>query len=147
MRSKVLPTDLEDLAHRVIGLAIEVHKHLGPGLLETLYEEALCYEMERAGLAVERQKSIVVTYKDTTLKGQRLDILVRGRLLVELKSVQQLSPLFEAQTLAYLRAIDQPLGLLLNFNASRMTEGIRRVLNKRWSGFNLSTSSINSQTN
>ncbi len=135
MRSQVLPARLENLAHRVIGLAIEVHRTLGPGMLESLYEEALTIELAAAGLAFERQKEIAVPYKGVPLRGQRLDLLVENCLLVELKSVTQLTTIFEAQTLAYLRAIDQPLALLLNFNAIRMTDGIKRVLNSRWSGF------------
>jgi GxxExxY protein len=135
MRSEKLPRDLEDLVHRVIGLAIEVHRTLGPGMLESLYEEALCYELTRAGIRFERQKCIEVPYKETVLKGQRLDLLVEGRLLLELKSVTQITALFEAQTLGYLRAIDLPLALLLNFNAVRMADGFKRVLNTRWSQF------------
>lgn len=134
LRHHDLPAHVETIAHRVIGCAIEVHRTLGAGLLESLYEEAMVYELRTCGLSFQRQKPIEVSYKDTVLKGQRIDLVVADLLVLELKSAATLTDLHVAQTLGYLRAIDAPLGLLLNFNAIRMTDGLKRVLNARWSG-------------
>lgn len=135
MRHAGLPVGYEELAHRVIGLAIEVHRTLGAGLLESLYEEALDYELTAAGIPHSRQLGVEVPYKTTVLRGQRLDLLVADKLVVELKSASEITDLFVAQTIGYLRAIDQPLGLILNFNSVLMTNGIKRVINARWTGF------------
>ena len=120
---------LDDLSHRVIACALEVHRHLGPGLLESAYEECLAYELEQAGFAIERQKPLRVTYKGVQLDcGYRLDLLIEGRLIVELKTVEKLLPIHEAQLLTYLRLARMPVGLLMNFNATVLKEGLRRMV-------------------
>jgi GxxExxY protein len=118
--------ELNQLTRRIIGCAIEVHRHLGPGLLESIYESALCIELEMAGLAHERQKPVPVTYKGHALGEHRLDILVEDTVILELKSVERFDPLFEAQILGYLRMTEKPLGLLINFNSRLLKDGIRR---------------------
>ena len=118
--------ELNQLTQRIIGCAIEVHRHLGPGLLESIYESALCIELEIAGLAFERQKPVPVTYKGYTLGEHRLDILVEDTVILELKSVERFDPVFEAQILGYLKMTGKPLGLLINFNSRLLKDGIRR---------------------
>ena len=120
------PTD--DLAHAVIGAAIEVHRQLGPGFLENVYEEALCLELAEAGISFERQKEIGVDYKGRTLGKQRLDLLVGGRLIVELKTVEKLADIHKAQVISYLKASALQLGLLINFNVSLLKNGIERIV-------------------
>lgn len=114
----------------VIGAAIEVHRALGPGLLESTYEKCLCRELEMQGIAFQRQVELPVQYKGTTLDcGYRLDIVVGGRIVIELKSVEQILPIHEAQLLTYLRLSGYRLGLLMNFNVRYLRDGIvRRVL-------------------
>lgn len=128
---KELPVEVEALSHRVIGLAIEVHRVLGPGLLESVYEDALVYELREAGLRVVQQAEVAIAYKGTMLRGQRLDLVVEGLIIVELKAVQQVLDVHAAQLLSYLRAGGLPLGLLLNFNVILLKEGLRRVFNER----------------
>ena len=102
---------LDELSDRVIGACIEIHKHLGPGLLESGYEECLCHELTLAGLAFERQKPLPVTYKTVKLDcGYRLDLIIENKLIVELKTVEQLRPIHEAQLLTYLKISGLPLG-------------------------------------
>jgi GxxExxY protein len=123
------PVPGTDLSRRIIGAAIAVHRELGPGLLEAIYEECLCLELARAGLAFDRQMAVGVLYKgDPIAVGLRLDIVVEGAAVVEVKSVEQLSPVHEAQVLSYLRIGGYRIGLLLNFNVVRMTDGIRRLV-------------------
>jgi GxxExxY protein len=117
---------LNELTQRIIGCAIEVHRQLGPGLLESIYESALCIELELAGLAHERQKPIPVTYKDSPLGEYRVDVMVEDTVVLELKSVERFDPIFEAQILSYLRLSGKPLGLLINFNTRLLKDGIRR---------------------
>lgn len=122
--------ELNDLSGRILGAAVEVHKVLGPGLLESAYEEALCHELTLRGVAFERQKNVPVQYKGVSLScGYRVDLLVEKKVVVELKAVKQIEPVFEAQLLTYLRQLDLWLGLLLNFNVPVMKQGIRRVVN------------------
>ncbi len=123
--------EVEDRSHRIIGSAIEVHRTLGPGLLESIYEEAMCVELGLAGVAVERQAEIIVDYKGHPIRGQRLDLLIGRSVVVELKSVAAIKDVHKAQLLSYLRASRLPLGLLINFNESRLKDGIRRVINDR----------------
>jgi GxxExxY protein len=112
----------------VIGLCIEVHRELGPGLLESAYEEALAYELSSARMAFERQREVPLQYKGTALScGYRLDFVVERDLIVELKSVQELLPVYHAQVLTYLKLERRPLGLLINFNVPVLKEGIRRI--------------------
>jgi GxxExxY protein len=123
-----LPDDLETLVRNVIGAAIEVHRHLGPGFLETIYEQALCYELSTRGITFERQKEIVVPYKNISISGQRLDIVVEGQVIVELKTVEQLLPLHEAQLLSYLKSTGIRVGLLINFNVKQLKTGMKRMV-------------------
>ncbi len=118
-----------EITHQIIGAAIEVHKHLGPGLLESAYEECLFHELQLRNLRVERQKAVPVVYKQTKLEcGYRLDLLVEDRVVVELKSVEGLGPIHEAIILTYLRMSGHRLGLLINFNVSVLKDGIRRFI-------------------
>jgi GxxExxY protein len=109
--------------------AIAVHRELGPGLLESIYEQALAYELEDRGLRFERQKPINIAYKGRELDGQfRLDFVVEGLVVVELKSVLKLEPVYQAQLLSYLKLSGIRLGLLLNFNVKLMRDGVRRLV-------------------
>ena len=119
---------LDDLAHAVIGAAIEVHQTLGPGFLEAVYEEALCVELKLRGIPYGRQVSIAVQYKGRAVGEGRLDLLVRDSLVVELKAVETLLPIHAAQVMSYLRATGCHLGLLLNFNVPALRHGIRRIV-------------------
>lgn len=117
-------------SNEIIGAAIEVHRHLGPGLLESAYEECLCRELAIRGLSFERQKPLAVLYKDVKLDcGYRLDIVVERLVILELKAVDRIEPIHEAQLLTYLRLSNLKLGILLNFNVSIMKNGIERLVN------------------
>jgi GxxExxY protein len=127
-RSKLLH---EELTERVIGAAIEVHRALGPGLLESAYEECLCHEFHLRGITFERQVSLPVEYKSVKLDcGYRLDLVVEGVLVLEIKCVEQVVPVHEAQLLTYLKLTGSRVGLILNFNVPVLTRGgvIRKVL-------------------
>jgi GxxExxY protein len=118
-----------ELTERVIGLAIEVHRHLGPGLLESAYEECLSYELKRAGIGYVRQAPLPVVYKQVRLDcGYRMDIVVPQALVIEIKAVEQITPLHEAQILTYLRLSGIPVGLLMNFNTVALRHGLRRFV-------------------
>ena len=117
----------DELSENVIAAAIEVHRHLGPGLLESIYEEALAHELELRKIRFERQKDVEVTYKGRVIKGQRLDLLVEGRLVVEIKSVKRMEDVFVAQVLSYLKSTGLKTGLLLNFGQGKLVEGVKRV--------------------
>ena len=118
------------LTEKIIGAAIEMHKTLGPGLLESAYEECLCHELGLRGLAYKRQVALPIVYKEVKLDcGYRLDVMVEDTVILELKSVEELAPVYEAQLLTYLRLTGKPVGLLINFNAPVLKDGIiRRVL-------------------
>ena len=119
------------LSGEVIGAAIEVHRYLGPGLLESAYELALEHELRLRGLAVERQKAVVLKYKTIELgDGFRLDLLVDDRLLVEVKAIDCILSIHEAQLLTYLRLSGKHLGLLINFNVPVLKTGIKRIANE-----------------
>jgi GxxExxY protein len=119
----------DTLTDRVIGLAIDVHRALGPGLLESAYEECLCYDLKEAGLAFDRQLSLPVIYKSVKLDcAYRLDVVVEHKLLLEVKAVEKLLPIHEAQLLTYLRLSRLSTGLLLNFNATLLKDGIKRFV-------------------
>jgi GxxExxY protein len=119
---------LNELSHRVIGRCIEVHRELGPGLLESAYEEALAHEFTIAGIAFERQREMPLLYKGVKLDcGYRLDFIVEGQLIIELKAVAELLPIHHAQLLTYLKLERRPLGLLVNFNAPALKNGVHRV--------------------
>lgn len=119
---------IDELAHKVIGAAIEVHRHLGPGFLESVYEEALSIELNLRGIAHERQRPIHVDYKGNPVGEGRLDILVGEQLIVELKAVETLAPIHTAQVISYLKSTEYSLGLLINFNVTRLKEGIKRIV-------------------
>ncbi len=115
----------------VVDAAFQLHKNLGPGLLETVYEAVLANILKQRGLDVERQKSIPIHYQGLTLnEGFRLDLLVNNQLIVELKSVETIHPVHPKQLLTYLRLMNLPLGLLINFGAPLMKDGLKRVVNK-----------------
>lgn len=119
----------DELTERIIGAAIEVHRVLGPGLLESIYEEALAIELELRGISIERQVEATVEYKGHTIKGQRIDLLVGGEVVVEVKSVTKLPDVAFAQVLSYLKATGRKRGLLINFGCERLVDGVRRVSN------------------
>ncbi len=122
--------DEDALSNKIIGAAIEVHRVLGPGLLESAYEECLCRELSLRDIKFERQKSLPVAYKGVNLDcGYRLDILVEHLVILELKAVSRIEPIHEAQLLTYLKLAGLKLGLLLNFNVPVMKSGIRRIVN------------------
>lgn len=117
------------ITKEIIGAAIEVHKQLGPGMLESAYEECLCYELSLRGLKVERQKPIPVVYKEIKLDcGYRADLLVENEVVVELKAQDVILPVHEAQILTYLRFANKKIGLLINFNVTVLKNGIRRFI-------------------
>jgi GxxExxY protein len=117
-----------ELSGKIIGAAIEVHRTLGPGLLESVYEDCMEIELRLHGLAVERQKTVPLTYKGHKLNTDlRLDLLVENEIIVELKAVHVMQPVFEAQLLTYLRLMNLPLGLLINFNVPVLKNGIKRM--------------------
>jgi len=119
--------DDSDLSYRIIGCALEVHHHLGPGLLESIYETCLCKEFNRAGLSFIRQQPLSVRYKGEDIVCEyRLDLVVEQSVVVELKAVSQIHPIHEVQLLTYLRLSGIPLGLLINFNEVHLKDGIRR---------------------
>lgn len=119
----------EDLTKIIIGCAIDVHKELGPGLLESAYEECLYYELIKSGLKIERQKAIPIIYKDIKLDcGYRADLIVDEKVLIELKTVETFNPVHEAQILTYLKFAEKRLGLLINFNVLRLKDGIKRYI-------------------
>jgi GxxExxY protein len=120
---------LNELSHRVIGLCIEVHRELGPGLLESAYEEALAYELTDAGIRYVRQCDVPLFYKGVALScDYRIDFEVAGELILELKAVNELLPVHQAQLLTYLKLRRRALGLLINFNIPMLKDGIRRVV-------------------
>jgi GxxExxY protein len=118
-----------DLTHRIIGAAIEVHRQLGPGLLESAYEECLAREFVLRGIPFERQKPIPVIYKGVKLEcGYRIDLLVEGHVVVELKAIESISPIHEAVVLTYLKLSGNSLGLLINFHVAVLKDGVRRYI-------------------
>ncbi len=120
---------LSDLTGKIIGCAMEVHKFLEPGLLESAYEECLVYELVNAGLYVERQKAVPVIYKEIKLEcGYRIDILVENTVVIELKTVEVFNPVHEAQVLTQMKFAVKPVGLLINFNVMLLKSGIKRFV-------------------
>ena len=121
--------EINQVTDRIIGSAIEVHRALGPGLLESAYEGCLAYELVQRGLQVEQQKALPVVYKQITLDaGYRLDLLVERKVIVELKAVESLTPLHKAQLMSYLKLSGLKIGLLINFNVQLHKNGIQRVI-------------------
>jgi GxxExxY protein len=120
----------DEIAKAVIGLSIEVHKALGPGLLESTYKEALFYKINKAGLKVEKEKPMPLVFEEVKLDcGYRIDLLVENKLVIELKSVESLTDVHFAQTLTYLKLGNFKLGLLINFNVALVKDGIKRIIN------------------
>jgi len=118
-----------EITHAIIGAAIEVHKRLGPGFLESAYEECLTHELRTRQLRVDRQVPVPIVYRETKLEcGYRLDLLVESRVVVELKSVDSLAPIHEAIILTYLRLSGHRIGLLINFNVGVLKDGVRRFI-------------------
>ena len=119
-----------EISSKIIGAAIEVHKQLGPGLLESTYETCLTYELKQMGLDVKQQQALPVVYKEVKLDaGYRIDLLVENKVIVEIKSVDALADIHTAQLLTYLKLKDLKLGLLINFNSVRVVDGLKRILN------------------
>ncbi len=122
--------ELDSITKQVIGWAIDVHRALGPGLLESVYETCLASELIDRGIRVERQKGLPVTYKEITLEsGYRLDLLVNDKVIVEIKAVELLSPLHKSQLLTYLKLSGLRVGLLINFNVPELRKGVQRIVN------------------
>ncbi len=120
----------EELSDVAIGVATEVHRHLGPGLLESAYEASFCFELANRGIPNERQRSVPLVYKGMRLDcGYRLDVLIDRAVIVEIKSVKALAPIDNAQMLSYLRLTGCSLGLIINFNVPILKDGIRRIIN------------------
>jgi GxxExxY protein len=122
------PEEIEKLAHRVIGAAIEVHRILGPGHLESVYRDALCYELELRGISAQREFPYDLMYKGRKVGTGRLDLLVEQKLVLELKACDALVPIHTAKSISYLRCMNLPLALLINFNCVLLADGIRRVI-------------------
>jgi GxxExxY protein len=120
--------DRDPLTEKIIGAAIEVHRHLGPGLLESIYEEALCVELGLRGVNYQRQVHVDVIYKGPTIKGQQIDLLVEDQVVVELKAVARLPEVATAQVLSYLKATHLRRGLLINFGMPRLVDGVKRLV-------------------
>lgn len=128
-RASIAARDNDPLTERIIGFAIEVHRHLGPGLLESAYEECLCYELQLNGFAFRRQVPLPVVYKAVRLDcGYRIDVVVENKVILELKTVERLVPVHEAQLLTYLKLSGIRAGLLINFHAPVLREGLRRMV-------------------
>jgi GxxExxY protein len=119
---------LNSITDRIIKCAIEVHKNLGPGLLESIYDKAMCHELKNDGLSIVSQLVIPIMYKGVSLGEHRIDMMVENEIIVEFKAVDRLDPVFKAQLLSYLRLTDKKLGLLINFNVPVLKEGIQRVI-------------------
>jgi len=117
----------DDLTEKIIGASIEVHRELGPGLLESIYEEALCYEFELQGIKYTRQVPADIIYKSKVIKGQKIDLLVEDEVVVEIKSLSKMLEVALAQTLSYLKATNLKRGLIINFGEKRLIDGVKRV--------------------
>ena len=126
-----LPAAWNEITRRIIACAIEVHSEIGPGLLESLYEQAMVVELSEAGLRVERQRPLRLKYKGRELGDLRLDLVVEDRVVVELKVLERVLEIHQAQLLSYLRSADLPLGLLINFAHPRLIDGVSRKINDR----------------
>ena len=126
------PSDLsphvEDVMNRVIGACIEVHRHLGPGFLESTYHRAVCIELSERGIAYEKAKRVTISYKGNTLSDQFIDLVIESCVIVEIKAVSQLEEIHAAQLVAYLKATGLRAGLLINFNKPVLKAGLRRIV-------------------
>jgi GxxExxY protein len=122
--------ELNEISRRIVDLAIQVHKKLGPGLLESIYRECLVHEMRKRGLRVAEEGSVPIVYDGIALKNPlRLDVLVEGQIILELKAVEEILAVHKSQLLSYLRLSDKRLGFLFNFNVVLMKDGMRRIVN------------------
>lgn len=120
-----------DITEKIIGCAIKVHKNLGPGLLESAYQECLFFELKKTGLKVEKEKPLPLIYEEVRLDcGYRLDLLVEDKVVIEIKSVETLNDIHLAQVLTYLKLSNNKIGLLINFNVLQLIKGLKRVINK-----------------
>lgn len=119
---------LKDITEKIIASAIEVHSALGPGLLESVYEEVLAYEFELRGIYFERQKEIMLKYKGRSIGPHRIDFLIERQVILEIKATEGMKKIFEAQTLTYMKAMKKRVGLLINFNVERLKKGIKRLV-------------------
>lgn len=127
-----LSEELNALSYKVIGLAIEVHRQLGPGLLESAYQACLIYELQKAGLKVEKEIPLPIKYKEISLdQGYRIDLLIEDKLVIELKTVEDFTSVHFAQILTYLKLGKYPLGLLINFNSKILKNNIKRFINSK----------------
>lgn len=125
-----IPADLESLSYKIIGLAIEVHRQLGPGLLESAYQQCLFYEIKKAGFKVEKEVTLPIIYKEIKIDhGYRIDLLIEDKLVVELKTVESFNSVHFAQILTYLKLGQYPLGLIINFNSKILKNNIKRFIN------------------
>ena len=125
-----LSEDLNDLSYKIIGCAIEVHKNLGPGLLESAYQKCLIFELEKSGLFVKKEVSLPILYKDIELDhGYRIDLLINNKIVIELKTVEAFTDVHTAQVLTYLKLGKFPLGLLINFHSKILKNNIKRFIN------------------
>ena len=128
MQVKEPTPEVDLLARAVIDAAVEVHRHIGPGFLESVYEEALAVELRLRKIPFERQRTIAISYKEHSVGEGRVDIVVGGSLLVELKAVEALAPIHKAQVISYLKATKLTLGLLINFNVPVLMQGVQRIV-------------------
>ncbi|HTB81537.1 MAG TPA: GxxExxY protein [Opitutaceae bacterium] len=130
MKQVVVPEEIERLAAQTVNAALTVHRTLGPGLLESAYQECLAIELSLAGLRLDREKILPLTYRGHSIENAyRLDLIVNGQLLVELKAIEAIQPIHRVQVTTYLKLLKLPLGLLINFNVPLIKDGITRVLN------------------
>ncbi len=127
MISVVPKKENDPLTEQIIAAAIEVHRIIGPGLLESICEEALCHELALRNMDFERQKEVDVVYKGEIIKGQRIDLIVNGEVVVEIKSIRKMDDIFFAQLLSYLKITGLKRGLLINFGEQRLVDGIKRI--------------------
>ena len=128
MEHAPIPPDVEFVASQIIGAAIEVHRHLGSGFIEKIYQEALCLELDARKIPFERERAVVVMYRGVSIPGQRIDLIVAGKVVVELKAATRIDIASEARVISYLRTTALRLGLLLNFNSRTMKEGLKRIV-------------------
>lgn len=126
-----IPRETEHVATNVIGAAITIHRALGPGFIERIYDEAMCIELDARGISFERERTISVRYRDLPIPGQRVDLVVAECVIVELKALSRIEPIHEAKVMSYLRTMGLRLGLILNFHERTMKEGIKRVVVER----------------
>jgi GxxExxY protein len=128
--------EINQLSHKIIGAAIEVHRHLGPGLLESAYRDCLAFEISQVGLYVEREKVLPLKYKGIILnQGYRLDLIIENKVVLELKTVEELTDVHHAQMVTYLKLGNYPLGLLINFHSKILKDGLRRVIHSNFESF------------